>query len=995
VRYRFGQFELDAARYELTHAGTVLAVRPKVFELLRYLIERPDRLVTHRELLADLWSGQHVAETAVPWTVRQARKVLRQKNGERGPIETVHARGYRWRGAIETLDDSRVAQPAPTSVDTPFVGRWTLLPALREVIAKARSGRGGLLLVTGDAGIGKTRCMEELAHAAQGNGYTVWRGRCLPEAMAPVYSPFCQALRGAQVEPRLQSQLTALLQRLDAAQPAQPLDERSAVRSRLVLFEAVSRFLSEQVRSHPLLLTLDDLHWADSGTLELLSYLAAELRHSRVVILAASRTPLTAASSRGAEAFRHAHRYELEPLNAAEVSEYWRVTLGQGEPSAVLRDALHRVSAGYPLFLEETLRDLLARHPPSALPALDASQLAPSQHARELLHARVAALPDATREALACASVLGEAFELAELVQLSGLAPDALLRALDSALCSGLVRPCEGERLEFRHALFRETVYEELPLSRRLQLHRAVAVSLEARPDAFGRRSEIAQHYYRSLALGGPAKVYAAAFEAARVASGAPSYADAAQFAAWALEALRSDPTASPRDHTELLLFQAYAQRSAGSPDDARETLASAVQLAVTHGFADLLVRSARALRLSHGVGFVPDALARRALEHVLQLSVDDHDALRIQATSMLAWLPPDSYDMSLSKRRSEQALLLARDSGSSAALAEAHTARLYGLSGPDDIAELLALTDHILGAEPSLWLRIEALAAKHTALLHRGDAAYAEATLDTLRELANLHGFLDIRWHCDRHRVQSRIARGDFATANAALSQLEADALHLRLGSGAGLVAMLRGLIASATQAPSTTSLPGDLSRYRDRVGAATFRSTLQSSLLRQALQHGAREQAARGLAALAADDFAQVPKNLGYLCSLCHLAQVAIALAERAHALRLYTLLVPYAQLGTPNELAVCDGPVAYTLALLAAFLERDAEAAHHFAAAIAQLERLGRKPQLARALLEHAGFELRRGSQRVARTLAARAAELGEALGMHWLHHDARAV
>jgi DNA-binding winged helix-turn-helix (wHTH) protein len=993
VRYRFGQFELDAARYELSHAGELVAVQPKVFELLRYLVEHPDRLLTQRELRDALWAGQSVTETVLPWTVRQARKILSQKASERGPIETVHARGYRWRGPLEVLD--AVSQPPDEQTerrDAPFVGRAPLMAAMDDVVRKLQSGRGGLLLLVGDAGIGKTRCLEELAMSARAQGYDVWKGRGLPDTTAPVYGPFVQALRVAEVIPQLRPRLTALLRRFESA-PAERLDERSAVMGRLALFEAVQQFLHETGRHKPCVLLLDDLHWADSGTVEMISFIAAQLRQMRVLIIAASRAPLGTATAQGVEAVRHAQRYDLSPLNEQDIAEYWRAVVDESGPTADLCAALQRSSAGYPLFLEETLRDLLARHPRSELKNLEASAIAPSQHARELLNARLAAMPKATRTVLGCASVVGDAFDLLDLVQVCGVAADVQLQALQHALQSHFIHAQAGERFAFRHALFREVVYDQVPLSERLRLHRATAHVLQARPDAGTRRSEIARHYQRSLALGEPASVCAAAMDAARAASNAASYADAAEFSAWALQALALNPDASQREYAELLVFRAYAQRCAGSPEEARSTLDLAVEVAASHGYADLLVRAARALRLSHGMGVVPDALARRALERVLELCRGDTDALRIQALSMLSWLPPDSYDLQRSKQLSEHALELARRVDQHDALAEALTARLYALSGPNDIGELLALSEEIFALDSTKfsWLQLEALTARHVALLQRGDQAGARAAVETLRSVADERGYLDVRWHCDRHGVQSLIASGDFVAAHAGLAKLEAEAVRIRLGMGAGIIDTLRSLITTSTQKPAAALDHHALARYRAQIGMAQLRTTNQTSILKRHLDLGRTEEARAGLHALAADSFAQVPENVGYLYSMCTLAQIAISLAEREHAEQLFERLQAYKQLDTVSEYAISQGPVSFYLALLARYLGDNTLARNYFECALTRAEQSDQMPQLARIHLEIA----RSCSGRALRAHSARATELAERLGMAWLREQAEAL
>jgi DNA-binding winged helix-turn-helix (wHTH) protein len=130
VRYRFGEFELDTERYAVVRAGKKLAVRPKVFDILRYLLERPERLVTKQELLDALWAGQHVSEASVPWTIGHARRLIGQRSSDKSPIETVHGRGYRWRAPVEVDAGKPFEAGAPAAV-APFVGREALMAALQ------------------------------------------------------------------------------------------------------------------------------------------------------------------------------------------------------------------------------------------------------------------------------------------------------------------------------------------------------------------------------------------------------------------------------------------------------------------------------------------------------------------------------------------------------------------------------------------------------------------------------------------------------------------------------------------------------------------------------------------------------------------------------------------------------------------------------------------------------------------------------------------------
>src|SRR5689334_10318016 len=140
VRYRFGQFALDTRRYELVRSGQKLDVRPKVFDALRYLLERAGRLVTKQELLDALWEGTTVEEASVPWTITYVRRAIGQRAGDKLPLETVRGRGYRWASPVRVEEDELVTQL--DHVARPFVGRGSLLAALQQRVNEARAGRG-------------------------------------------------------------------------------------------------------------------------------------------------------------------------------------------------------------------------------------------------------------------------------------------------------------------------------------------------------------------------------------------------------------------------------------------------------------------------------------------------------------------------------------------------------------------------------------------------------------------------------------------------------------------------------------------------------------------------------------------------------------------------------------------------------------------------------------------------------------------------------------
>jgi DNA-binding winged helix-turn-helix (wHTH) protein len=998
MRYRFGSFELDVERYELTRSGEKLEVQPKVFDVLRYLLERCGRVITKQELLDALWGGQRLNESAVPWSISQARRAIGQRSGDRTPIETVHGRGYRWHGPVQTAADA-ASEEDPAQPALPFVGRVSLITTLGERLRAVKAGRGGLCLLIGDAGIGKTRCIDELAKAARALGFAVWAGRAAQDTLAPVYFPWIHALRSASSELQRQHGVPALLERLCAhGASATRVDDRDAVLGRLSLFEAVSHVLTECGQRTPLLLVLDDLHWADAGTLELLDFVAAELRYARVLLLAAAREPLgSGRPAATAEAMRHAERFDLQPLSVDEVAEYLRAAAAGATPGYAMCEAVHRLSAGYPLFVQETLRGLLAEHGREALATLPPTSVRPSVHARDVLRGRLSVLGADARAALACASVLGDHFELTDLLRLAAEPLDTLQRALDDAVQGGFVLAEGGHGFRFRHALFREVVYEQTPGVERTRYHRAAALMRQAAVDAAQRKSEIAHHHYRSLPFGDHTRVRAAALDAAQAAASARAFADTAQFYSWALEALALDPDAKPREYAELLLLRAQALRHDGNTRESRAVIKQLVKLAGAHGYGDLLVPAARVLRLRHAMGAVPDRLARAALERALELLPAGDGALRVQAMSLLAWLPPDACDMQRAKAASERALTLARRSGDRETLAEALNARLYALSGPDDIDALLAVGDEMLAHDGASggWISVEAHSARHCALLHRGDLAGADQALTALSQVAQAHGFLELGWHQTRLRAQRRLLAGDLAVAEAEFARLERAAVRLHIQDASAGGDFQRALLAFVRGGPGTFAPGKDPQFFRERLRSRPGLTDYRTTLARVALAFEHTALAREVLDELAATDFAAVPKALDYLHTLCNLSIVAQGVNDHVSAERLYARLAPYERFNTPNNMGYYEGPVAHFLGMLAAFLGHDARAEQHFALAIELNHQLGLRPLLARSYYESARWSLGRGGEKRGLLHRTRAMELCHELGLEWLAQQARAL
>jgi DNA-binding winged helix-turn-helix (wHTH) protein len=1009
VRYRFAEFDLDARTYTLTRAGHVLALQPKVFDVLRFLIEHRDRVVTKDELLDAVWPNEHGSESAVVWSISHARRALGQDRGQKQPIETVHGRGYRFTARVEpiaTTDQPFVAPPAAQEVARevqprslrPFVGRIDVMRNLDARLAEAEQGRGQLCLLSGEPGIGKTRCAEELIAHARARGDSAWIGRAVEGVGAPVFWPWIQIVRAAvRDRPQLRADAEALLSRLstlDASAASGDATERSGEEGRFWLLDSLSRLLLEAAQQTPLLLLIDDVQWADSGSGRMLQFLAPELPRSRILIVATQRDePSTADDRLASWLSRHAARIELQRLTVEDIGRYIG-ELTATQPSVALSTAVHRATAGNPLFVQETVRGLIFEHGDAALASLEPATVKPPEAARDVLRMQLSSLASETRVLLSQASVLGESFELSLLGRVSGHDADALLAELEVASKRGFVVAETPDRYRFSHAQLRALLYEDTPAAQRVALHRRAAELLAQSNPPAARYAEIALHYYRSLPAGDYGVVTAAVRRAAAAAVALFAHEDALRLFEWALEAQALDPAAKPRARSELLFAYASAQRNSGRDLQARATLARMFELARQYGDVDLLLRGARALRPTYAMSSIPDPLVRDALEEVLRSAPEDAREIRAVATAQLACVPPYAIDMQKSKQLSARALELARQSGAPNPVFEALRARLYSLSGPDDIDALLAVTDEILEldrARPT-WHSAEAYTARYTALLHRGDMAEADHALAAFRLVAERRRLPEAIWYHDRVAAQRRILSGEFAAGQAACDALRARGRKLGLSYANTFTDMLLGRMATEQHGIAKVTPGWDLARM---LAPRELSPAIRSALIRIGYETDRAAAVQPEFQAWAASDFADLPKDITYLCTLGHLARAAVIGADRPRADKLYALLLPYAHFNAPDGMLFYDGAVAHPLALLAECLGRNAEAEKHFEDAITINTRIGHRPQLARTRHAYALFLRARSdaaSQQRSRELAAQAVAEARALDMTWLLEQA---
>jgi tetratricopeptide (TPR) repeat protein len=400
-----------------------------------------------------------------------------------------------------------------------LIGRAVARGRLDAAWQSAERGRGGLVLVTGEAGIGKTRLLAAVTDAAR-DGH-VLLGRCYESAAQQPYAPIADAVRrllqGVDLEalelPDVwRRELARLVPELGAGDDRASNAELDGVRERDRLFEAIRAFVHALAAERPVLLSIDDAQWCDETSLSLVAYLARSASsHALLIVLtcrleelSTERRRLVRAVATGGE---HIH---LEPLDATETTELVTALAGGAASPAQFAARVHERTGGNPFFLIETLRALFDQGvlqladgewtASAGLTAAAYAELPVPPSVGLLLDSRIDRLPDEARVLAETAAVLRRDFPFDVLQAACGLPPAAALDALDRAVSMGLLREVDAgghasARYDFAHALLRERIYEGLTGARRQYLHRQVAGRLESDDPAEPER--VAYHYTR------------------------------------------------------------------------------------------------------------------------------------------------------------------------------------------------------------------------------------------------------------------------------------------------------------------------------------------------------------------------------------------------------------------------------------------------------------------------------------------------------------------
>ena len=542
VRVRFDAFELDEANARLLREGKAVALAPTPFAVLCTLVRQQGSLLTKDALLDQVWGHQFVSDSVLKTAISELRTVLNDDPRQPRFIETVSRKGYRFIAPTITATPLAKGPPTRTGQAQWFVGRAEALRRLDSAWERGCNGQRAVVWIAGEPGIGKTTLID---HFIAGLGdITAARGQCV-EHYGPgePYLPVLEALaelcrRDNDVAPLLRAVAPTWLLQLPWLSTS---DERDALRRDLAgvgperMLREMGEVLDRYTERRPLLLVTEDLHWSDRATIQLIDYIARRRGSARLMWLSSFRLAEVVALDHPLNSARHELRLHglcdeivLDAFSEREVADYVAVH----SPSVTGDDAfvrtLHGRTDGVPLFVASLITDAGMRtsdsHDGDAQARL--ANVAVPQNLAAIIDHYVAKLGNEERALLSAAAVCGVEFRIDTIA-------DVLERDAGSVaeMCDQLVREqlwltaprprdqSNGPELpySFRHALFRQVLYERTPPAVLTQLHRKVGAALE-RDRAAGltvSATELALHFERCGLVMTALRYYAEAAESA------------------------------------------------------------------------------------------------------------------------------------------------------------------------------------------------------------------------------------------------------------------------------------------------------------------------------------------------------------------------------------------------------------------------------------------------------------------------------------------------
>jgi class 3 adenylate cyclase/DNA-binding CsgD family transcriptional regulator/tetratricopeptide (TPR) repeat protein len=902
----------------------------------------------------------------------------------------------------------------------PFVGRSQELDWLEHCLQEASAGRPHVILIPGQAGIGKTRLLQEVRSDALRRGLQVFYGRGYEDLTLP-YLPFVEVLRALvdfpfqDIEHAVRADVEVINSLLHAngmtSPPASPSTSVQSRQDELKLLLAVSRVMIALVQRRPTLFVVDDLHWADRPSLDLFGHLvftAADMAMYEPVPLLLIGTyrpvepeePLARLIAR-LQRETIGQTLTLSGLNESEIYE-----LVQGmsllRPSHQLIATISEATQGNPLFVQEVLhhlirQDALEERGGSVVATAAAADLPLPTQVTSAIVARLGGLSEGCRRVLTLASFLGESFSFQTLGAVSGLSEDELLNLLEEGIRQHLLRS-EGHTFQFAHSLIRHVFYHEPSAARRQRIHRQIGETLQRlyAESVDAHVLEIAHHLVRAGQAADMETVAAYARQAGDRAFTAFAWGEAAHYYEAALSAAEATGQLSPHDRAELHYWAGLAHYRDQDAGPSLEQYAKAIEAyRLTGDICGLAQALMDKTRIHCSLASVPFGTLADVvpLEEILETLGDNEPELRGRISSVLSgahWVARQADKAEwLAQRALELGQRLRDDRLCALAGSQLGLAQLQDLRAREGVESWRNAVTYARQAD-DLWLQSMPLSRMPQALIALGRLDEAEAVGLSACELTRKTYAWGDHSFASAVLASVAVARGDFATAERRAH--EALLMMSRSGySWSGALALptlacaraLRGTYAEANDALDLLVEPG---RVFAEVGSA-FRALARA--FRQLVRGyaGAYDDVRREQAASSDLDVAKEPVDFSSLAGFCALAEMADFVGAPAMAERAYQPLLLAAGQGMlfPSRWIVLIPRVLGVAATVNRWWDT-AEA--HFQEAIKTATRIATRPELGRSYLDYARMLIARGrkhDRRRAMELVRQASPLFHELGM----------
>lgn len=829
----------------------------------------------------------------------------------------------------------------PSFEPTAFVGRDAELALLLRLSEDARNGEGRIVLLSGEAGIGKSRLVRELISRVHAEG--------LLTATALVHEDASEAFGVAGdllrlANRRVGGEAGELLTRAHASLVA-PHDEaaESSPATRRLLFDAVAEALGSAARCTPplALAVLEDVHWGDRSSLQLVMHLARRIGEHPLLLLCTLR-PEHGTDPALAEVLDVVRQEQLGPrLNLLGLADDDATAIVHSAAgSEITGDELERIirrADGNPLFLEELTR--------SGVRSLGAAAVhGVPDGIRHLIQRRSLSFSQPAREVSAVAAVLGDNSRLSSICELWGGSLDDAASAIDELAAAGVLEATDST-VRFRHALIRDAIYAAIPFSERRRLHLAASASLER---DFGPRSAalIAAHLEAAGSDDDARRAVDWRLAAAEHALGVMAFEDALEQLRGA-EAVMDRAGGTDEQRIGCALLGGEAARQVGMLDDSLERFVAAGALAANIGDGALEARAALGYELAFlatgkprsGPGAHSLGLLDRALSHLNQQP--ETAGLRARLLAALAQARFFSGEGGEAARLSAAALATARESGDKGAEAAALEARRIATWRPENVEERTSLTREIvtLGeAAGERELILEGLYWQSTCLFEAGESHEARSAVQHFASLADTSHQPRRAAEASRMLAMIALLDGDLTRARRFAEQSLSDAeragsVDARVHYTTQMVEILRD---GDELVPFVHSITSDHGLWL----ASHPRRVMLSTLFAMA---GEVQEAARLIEGLMSRRFEELERDWMWLPLMFLVSEAVAIVGNPAWAAMLHAQLVPYSGRLVVNSNSVCYGSVEFALGRLAQTAGWPS-AAGHFAAAAERNERAG---------------------------------------------------